>query len=78
MGISIQGMDAPAAGKAAADEMEAFIKQVGLTRRLRDLGADPDALKHCAELSLSDGSIVYNPRMVMDADEVLDIYMKLY
>jgi alcohol dehydrogenase len=78
MGISIEGMDALEAGKAAADEMEAFIKQVGLTRRLKDLGVSSEALKHCSELSLSDGSIVYNPRMVMDAEDILDIYMKLY
>jgi alcohol dehydrogenase class IV len=78
MGISIEGMDALEAGKAAADEMEAFIKQVGLTQRLKDLGVNPEDLKQCSELSLSDGSIVYNPKLVMDAEDILEIYMKLY
>ncbi|MEJ2101908.1 MAG: iron-containing alcohol dehydrogenase [Desulfobacterales bacterium] len=78
MGISIEELDTLAAGKAAADKMEGFLKQIGLTERLKDLGVKPEALKQCAELSMSDGSIVYNPKMVMDADEILDIYMKLY
>lgn len=78
MGISVAQLDPLAAGKAAADKMEGFLKQIGLTSRLKDLGVSPEALQQCSELSLSDGSIVYNPRMVMDADDILDIYKKLY
>jgi len=78
MGISIEKLDPLAAGKAAADKMEAFLKQIGITERLKDLGVSPEALQRCSELSLSDGSIVYNPKMVMDANDILDIYMKLY
>ena len=78
MGISIEKLDPLEAGTAAADAMEALNKRIGLTARLKDLGVKPEALKQCAELSLTDGSIVYNPKMVMDADEILDIYMKLY
>jgi alcohol dehydrogenase len=33
-----------------------------------------DGLKDCAELSLSDGSIVYNPQPVFEAEEVLKVY----
>jgi aldehyde dehydrogenase (NAD+) len=78
MGIATEQLDPLAAGSAAADKMEAFLKQIGLTERLKDMGVSPEALKQCSELSLTDGSIVYNPKMVMDANDVLDIYMKLY
>ena len=78
MGISIEKLDPLKAGNAAADKMEAFLKQIGLTERLKDMGVSPEALKQCSELSLTDGSIVYNPKMVMDANDILDIYMKLY
>jgi aldehyde dehydrogenase (NAD+) len=78
MGISIEKLDPSEAGTAAADEMEALNKRIGLTARLKDLGVSQEVLKQCSELSLSDGSIVYNPKMVMDADDILAIYMKLY
>jgi aldehyde dehydrogenase (NAD+) len=78
MGISIEKLDPSEAGTAAAGEMEALNKRIGLTARLKDLGVSQEELKQCSELSLSDGSIVYNPKMVMDADTILAIYMKLY
>jgi aldehyde dehydrogenase (NAD+) len=78
MGISTEQLDPLEAGNAAADKMEAFLKQIGLSERLKDKGVSPEALKQCSELSLTDGSIVYNPKMVMDASDILDIYMKLY
>ena len=45
---------------------------MGLTRRmgaarLRDAGVPEDGLEEAAELSLSDGSIVYNPKFIMEA-----------
>jgi hypothetical protein len=35
-------------------------------------------LPKCAELALTDGAIVYNPKIVMDAGEVLRVYMKAF
>jgi len=78
MGVVIQGMDTLSAATAAVDKMEIFAKSIGLNQRLRDLGADGNLLKDCAELSMSDGSIIYNPKMVMDAEEVLNVYLKAY
>jgi alcohol dehydrogenase class IV len=74
MGADIAGMDSLEAGRAAVNEMQAFLKRIGLSHRLRDLGVEKDKLKVCAELSLSDGSIIYNPRIIMDAEEVLALY----
>lgn len=78
MGVASQGLSAEAAGEAAVKAMSSFVSQIGLSQRLRDLGVAEQALPQCAELSLSDGSIIYNPRMVMDAEEVLEVYQKVY
>ncbi len=72
------GMDSLNAGQAAVDEMKALSKRIGLSQRLRDLGVAVDTLKECSELSLSDGSIIYNPKIVMDAEEVFAVYEEAY
>ena len=74
MGAAATEMDISDKAVAAANNMEAFAQSVGLNQRLKDLGVTEDQLKECAELSMSDGSIIYNPKMVMDAEEVLRIY----
>jgi alcohol dehydrogenase len=78
MGLATNEMDTLSAANAAADEMEVFAKSIGLDHRLRDLGVEEKSLKDCAELSMSDGSIIYNPRIVMDAEEVLSVYLKAF
>lgn len=78
MGADIAGMNSLEAGQAAVNEMQALSKRIGLSQRLRDLGVEMDKLKVCAELSLSDGSIIYNPRIIMDAEEVLALYEEAF
>lgn len=78
LGVATQGLSPQTAGEAAVKAISSFVNQIGLSQRLRDLGVDEQALPQCAELSLSDGSIIYNPRMVMDAEEILEVYQKVY
>jgi alcohol dehydrogenase class IV len=78
MGADTAGMDSLNAGQAAVDAMKAFSKRIGLSQRLRDLGVAVDTLKECSELSLSDGSIIYNPKIIMDAEEVFAVYEEAY
>ena len=78
MGAARYGDDPQVAGRAAVDATHALPNKIGLTQVLRDLNVDQDQLKECAELSMSDGSIIYNPRMVMEPEEVLDVYMKAF
>jgi len=68
MGAAASDMDVSAKAAAAADNMEALAQSVGLNQRLRDLGVTENQLNDCAELYMSDGSIIYNPKMVMDAE----------
>ena len=78
MGADTAGMDSFDAGQAAVNEMQAFSKRIGLSQRLRDLGIDVDTLKECSELSMSDGSIIYNPKIIMEAEEVFAVYEEAY
>jgi aldehyde dehydrogenase (NAD+) len=78
MGAATNGLDTLSAANAAVDKMQALAERIGLNQRLSDLGVNENALKECAELSMSDGSIIYNPRTVMDAQEVLQLYRKAY
>ncbi len=78
MGADTAGMGSLDAAQAAVDAMQALSKRIGLSQRLRDLGVDVDTLKECSELSMSDGSIIYNPKIIMEAEEVLAVYEKAY
>ena len=78
MGVATNDMDISGKAVAAADKMQAFAQNLGLNQRLQDLGVSEEQLKVCAELSLSDGAIIYNPKNVMDAETVLNIYRRAY
>ena len=78
MGVAPDNLNPLVAAGAAADQMQTFARSVGLDQRLRDLGVTEEKLRQCAELSMSDGSIIYNPKIVTDARQVLDIYLKAY
>ncbi len=74
MGINTSELSDMEAGKAAAEAVAALTKKIGLPQTLSEVDVPEEGLTEAAELSLSDGSIVYNPRMIMDADEVLEVY----
>ena len=78
MGVSPRGLEKREAGEAAVYGMEDFLKRIGHPTRLRDVGIEEESLKVCAELALSDGSVIYNPRMVADAEEVLMVLKRAY
>jgi alcohol dehydrogenase class IV len=78
LGADISGMSPMAAGQTGIDKMNELSRSIGLPRRLKDTGVDETQLKKCAELSISDGSIIYNARMIFEPGEVLEIYHKAY
>lgn len=78
MGLDTRGMSDIDAGKAAAEAVWELTKKIGLPQRIRDTGVPEEGLAEAAELCLSDGAIVYNPRMVMDAEEVLEVYRQAW
>lgn len=70
MGVDVRGMDELEAGQAAAEAAKNLAERVGLPLRLRDAGVPEDGFSDIAELSLEDGAIVYNPRMVFEAEDL--------
>jgi alcohol dehydrogenase class IV len=69
------GVDASGSDEALADRLAAavfaFAKSLGLPGSFREAGVPREALPELADATLSDGSVLYNPRMVFSADEVL-------
>lgn len=76
-GVREKGMNDMDAAKAAIDAMRAFIKKIGHPQKLSEMGVKKEDIEKAAELSLSDGAIVNNPRFVLDSTEVLDIFNKV-
>jgi alcohol dehydrogenase len=74
MGVRKPGMSDQETSEAAVKAIEKLTKKIGLPGRLREVDVPKEGLKDCAELSLSDGSIVYNPKPVYEAEEVLKVY----
>ena len=57
------------AGEAVASAIWELTKKLGLPQRLRDVGVPEDGLEECAEASLYDGDVVYNPKTIDDSQE---------
>jgi alcohol dehydrogenase class IV len=58
--------------------MREFTLRIGHPQRFSEMGVSEQDIVKAADLSLSDGSIVNNPRIVMDSSEVLDIFQKTF
>ncbi len=78
MGLDRRKLSDEDAARAAADAVWELTRQIGLPQRLRETGVPEEGLAAAADLSLSDGSIVYNPRPVFEAEEVLAIYREAW
>jgi alcohol dehydrogenase len=74
MGVGKPEMSEDKAGMEAVKAIEELTKKIELPVRLREVDVPKEGLKDCAELSLSDGSIVYNPKPIYEAEEVLRVY----
>ncbi len=74
MGTRKEGMNDLEASNTLVKAIYDLTKKIGLPQRLRDVHVPKEGLIECAELSLSDGSIVYNPKPIVDAGEVLKVY----
>jgi alcohol dehydrogenase class IV len=76
-GVRVRGMDDMEAARAAIDAVKAFTRAIGHPQRLSEMKVTEDDIVKAADLSLGDGAIVNNPRVVLDASEVLEIYRKV-
>jgi len=74
MGVGKPETSDDESAEEAVKSIEELNRKIGLPGRLREVDVPREGLKDCAELSLSDGAIVYNPRPVFEAEEVLEVY----
>ncbi len=78
MGVETRGLPDVEAVDAVARAVERLVAGVGLPTRYRDVGVPEADLPAIAEVSLSDGAIVYNPKPVTEASEVLGVLRAAY
>jgi aldehyde dehydrogenase (NAD+) len=78
MGLDTRGKSDTEAAEMAIDAIAEFTKKLGIPQRLRDAGVPEEGLQEVAELALSDGAIVYNPTMVFEADQIMDVLKKAW
>jgi aldehyde dehydrogenase (NAD+) len=78
LGVNVSDLNAMDAGRTAIEKIKDLIHTIGIPERLKATGVDESSLSACAELSMSDGSVIYNPKMISDPAEVLKIYQAAY
>lgn len=76
-GVREKGMDDMEAARAAIDALRGFTKRIGHPQRLSEMKVKEDDIVKASELSLGDGAIVNNPRLVLESSEMLEIYKKV-
>lgn len=78
MGVKEKGMSDEEAAEAAINAVWELTKRMGVPQKLREVGVTEDVLPQAADMSLSDGSLVYNPKMIFEADQVLEVYKEAF
>ncbi len=73
LSITTDGRSAEGVASAVADEIDRMCVDLGLPRRLRDVGVGRDDLETIAVATLGDRGLRTNPRPVHGRDEVLGI-----
>jgi len=77
-GLDIRDLNDIEAGEAAAGAVWDLTRKMGVPQKLRDAGVPEYGLEEAANLSLSDGAIVYNPKAVLDAGEILTLFRQAW
>lgn len=78
MGVKEKGMSDEEASQAAIEAVFELTKKIGLPQKLSEVGVEESGLEAAADLSLSDGSIVYNPKMIFEAEQVMEVLKKAF
>ena len=78
MGVVTDGLSDLAAVDRVARAITSLVLACGLPTRLRDVNVKESDLADLAEITLFDGCIVYNPKPVTDAAEVMTVLRAAY
>lgn len=77
LGFSRSDSD-PEATEALARAVSDLNARAGVPSRFRDVGVPEADLGECAEVAVTDGAIVYNPRFAMEPSLVLEVLRAAY
>ena len=78
MGVDTRGKAPKDAAEAGVKRLEELMDEIGHPKKLSDVGVTEEDISMASELAMSDGSIVYNPRMILDQEEVLSVFEDAY
>ncbi len=78
LGVNLSGLAPKEAGEAGIGEMKKLLATIGIPTSLKAAGIDETKLDECSELSMSDGSIIYNAKMIFESEDVRRIYQQAY
>jgi len=78
MGRDVRGMEPLKAAEQAASAIKEFSKTIGMPQTLREVNVEESGLEHCANDALTDGSIVYNPKLILDPEEILKVFRNAF
>ncbi|OFW60923.1 MAG: hypothetical protein A2W01_12150 [Candidatus Solincola sediminis] len=78
LGVYEKGMTGMEAGEAAANAIWEFTKKLGIPQRLRDAGVPEDGLESIADNALNDGVLPFSPKLIVDPEEVLQVYQNAW
>jgi aldehyde dehydrogenase (NAD+) len=73
MGRDVRSMEPLKAAEQAALAIREFSKSIGMPQTLSEVNVEDSGLAQCANDALTDGSIVYNPKLVFDPEETLKV-----
>ena len=76
MGVYEKGSTTKQAAEAAVKAVFDFTKKIGHPQKLSEFGVTEEHIIKAADMSMSDGAIVNNARLITDSSEVLEIYKK--
>ena len=71
MGMNVSDDEA---GEAVANAITRLTKKMGVPQKLREVGVPEDGLAEASDVTLTMGGMVYNPKFISDAAEVLGVF----
>ena len=77
-GVEANGRPPLEVALAAADAVEALMKDTGAPTRLQDMGVPEENLGLCAFHAIVDPCVIFNPRPVADPNEVMAVYQQAF
>jgi alcohol dehydrogenase len=78
MGLDVREIGESESGSVLASTVWELTGRMGVPQQLREVGVPQEGLVAAAAGCLSDGAIIYNPKLINTAEEILEIYHKAW